>query len=85
MHRCSWEGSTVVAVHNFSSEPVTVDFALDPRDTGGEDPVWLEDLVATGAKQPRRDGTVEVVIEARLGVRRWLPIVGRCSRLSCLS
>ena len=52
-----------MAVHNLSSEPVMVDFALDPRDTDGEDPVWLEDLVATGAKQPRRDGTVEVALE----------------------
>ena len=23
VHRCSWEGSTVVAVHNFAAEPVS--------------------------------------------------------------
>jgi len=62
-HRCSWEGSTVVAVHNFAAEPVTVSFALDPRDLDGDLPVWLEDLVARGSEDPKPDGTVEVALE----------------------
>ena len=31
-HRCHWEGSSIVAVHNLSSQPVTTQFQLDPDD-----------------------------------------------------
>ena len=43
-HRCHWEGSSVIAVHNLSAEPVTALITLHPDDLEGEEPVWLEDL-----------------------------------------
>ena len=57
-HRCHWEGSAVVAVHNLSADPVTATFPLDPRDTEGEGPIWLEDLLAArlGGARARRHG-----------------------------
>ena len=44
VHRCGWQGSAVVTVHNLSSRPVTTQFHLDPDDLVGEEPAWLEDL-----------------------------------------
>jgi glycosidase len=55
-HRCHWEGSSVVTVHNLSADPVTASFALDPRDLEGEGPTWLEDLLARGTVELALDG-----------------------------
>jgi trehalose synthase len=62
-HRCHWEGSSVVTVHNLSADPVTAAFALDPRDLEGEGPTWLEDLLARGSVEPGPDGTVELALD----------------------
>jgi trehalose synthase len=40
-HRCDWDGSTVIAVHNFSAEPCPVELALGPVD----DVVAIDDLL----------------------------------------
>jgi trehalose synthase len=42
-HRCDWDGSTVVAVHNFSPEPCRVDVPLE----GCDDIVGLDDLLGS--------------------------------------
>jgi trehalose synthase len=40
-HRCDWEGSTVLAVHNFSPDPWVVDLALE----GFDDTISVDDLL----------------------------------------
>ena len=50
VHRCDWNGSTVVAVHNFAAEPCRLVVALD----GLDDAVGADDLL---------DGAPEVDIE----------------------
>ncbi|HEX2273614.1 MAG TPA: alpha-amylase family protein [Acidimicrobiales bacterium] len=42
-HRCDWEGSTVVAIHNFAPEPCRLDVSLE----GCDDIVGLDDLLGT--------------------------------------
>jgi len=41
-HRCDWEGSSVLAVHNFSAEPRVVSFRVDSPVEDGE----LDDLLS---------------------------------------
>ncbi len=50
VHRCDWNGSTVVAVHNFAAEPCRLVVALD----GLDDAVGADDLL---------DGAPEVGVE----------------------
>jgi hypothetical protein len=38
-HRCDWQGSTVVAVHNLGAERVAADLAL------GDDAIGVDDLL----------------------------------------
>ena len=52
-HRCDWDGSTVVAVHNFAAGPCRVDLPLD----GIDDAVGASDLIDGSGEQPL-DGPV---------------------------
>ena len=63
VHRCHWEGSTVVAVHNLSAEPVTASFTLDPSDTVGEEAVWLEDVLRSEALETGPGASVELPLD----------------------
>ena len=63
MGRCHWERSSIVTVHNLSADPVTASFALDPRDTEGEGPIWLEDLLERGSVEPGPAGAVELPLD----------------------
>jgi glycosidase len=62
-HRCRWDGSSIVAVHNLGADPVTVPLALDPVDTEGDAPVWLEDLLSPGSLEPGRGGAFELPLD----------------------
>ncbi|HEV3401411.1 MAG TPA: alpha-glucosidase C-terminal domain-containing protein, partial [Acidimicrobiales bacterium] len=57
-HRCDWNGSTVVAVHNFSPEPCRFDVELE----GCDDIVGLDDLLGRDHRQldmPRFEVTLD--------------------------
>jgi|SoiMethySBSTD1v2_1073268.scaffolds.fasta_scaffold00468_3 trehalose synthase len=76
VHRCDWDGSTVVALHNFAAEPCRVEVALD----GVDDVAGADDLL---------DGTGEIGLEdARLVLTlegygyRWYRIRRRGQRLA---
>lgn len=71
-HRCHWTGTSMVAVHNLSSRPVTLQLQLDPDDLVGEEPVWLEDLFAHAALDTDRRGGVELALEGY--AHRWLRV-----------
>jgi glycosidase len=71
-HRCHWEGSSLVAVHNLSSRPVTTQLHLEPDDLVGEEPVWLEDLFAHEALETSPRGEVELALEGY--GHRWLRV-----------
>jgi len=62
-HRCHWEGSSVVAVHNLSSLPVSTTLDLDADDLTGDEPVRLEDLLAHEELETGADGSVELALE----------------------
>ncbi len=47
-HRCDWDGSTVVAVHNFGAEPCRLSLPLD----GLDDAVGAADLLDGEREQP---------------------------------
>ena len=47
-HRCAWQGSSAVAVHNLSPRPVTTQLELET-----EEPVWLDDLFAARVRRDR--------------------------------
>jgi glycosidase len=53
-HRCDWQGSTVVAVHNLSPRSVSTELPL------GEGIAGVDDLLTTARHRPRRDGTLAV-------------------------
>ncbi len=63
-HRCHWESSSVVAVHNVSSQPVSTTVGLDPDDPAGAETVRLEDLFAHEELEAGADGSVELTLEA---------------------
>ena len=71
-HRCHWEGSSLLAVHNLSSRPVTTQLHLEPDDLVGEEPVWLEDLFAHEALETDPRGEVELALEGY--GHRWLRV-----------
>jgi maltose alpha-D-glucosyltransferase/alpha-amylase len=56
-HRCDWQGSTVVAVHNLSSKRVSTELPL------GEGIAGIDDLLTTARHRPRRDGTLPVELD----------------------
>jgi trehalose synthase len=69
-HRCRWEGSTVVAVHNLSAEPVTTRLQLAAEDLGDERPARLGDLFAHEEVEVSARGLVDLTLEAY--GHRWL-------------
>ncbi|SEG75331.1 maltose alpha-D-glucosyltransferase/ alpha-amylase [Thermomonospora echinospora] len=70
-HRCSREGGTVVALHNFSQDPVEARLTLDELDSS-----WLlTDLLVDGTTEVASDGTAVVRLDG-YGCR-WLRPVPR--------
>jgi trehalose synthase len=66
-HRCDWEGSTVIAIHNLGSRPASAPLPLGQGATG------VHDLLS-GADEPAgRDGTLEAKLEGYGG--RWLRVL----------
>src|SRR5215211_4138805 len=65
-HRCDWEGSTVVAVHNLGRRVARVDVAL------GADATGVHDLLTDAEHPVPRGGTLELDLEAYGG--RWLRV-----------
>ena len=59
-HRCEWQGSTVVAVHNLSGEPARATLELGSAD---ERPV-VHDLLEQRDHKASRDGTLDVALDA---------------------
>jgi glycosidase len=57
-HECTWQGRSVVAVHNLGREPATATLAL------GEDVAIADDLLDGGARTPERGGQLEVELPA---------------------
>lgn len=55
-HRCDWEGSTVLALHNLSSEPCTA--TLDAEDLKG-----LVDVFSDGDYDAPDEASLEIVLE----------------------
>jgi glycosidase len=56
-HRCDWEGSTVVTVHNVSGSPVTAELELGDGVTGVDDLLELREHHV-------RDGRLRVELDA---------------------
>jgi trehalose synthase len=66
-HRCDWEGSTVVAVHNLGRRVATVDVPL------GDDTTGVHDLLADAEQPVPRGGTLAFELEGYGG--RWLRVL----------
>jgi glycosidase len=75
-HRCDWNGSTVVAVHNFGAEPCRLDLPLD----GIDDAVAADDLLDASPEQPLDAGGLSLTV-AGYGYR-WLRIRREGRRVS---
>lgn len=76
-HQCSWEDSSIVAVHNLSAEPVTTRLDLGAL---GHRAVRLEDVFAQSAIEPGPGGSVDLALDGYdhrwLRVRRESPPAG---------
>ena len=59
-HACTWEGSTVVAVHNLAAEPVAVDLAVPLPDDGG---YVLDDLLTPGSCELDAQGRTSLALD----------------------
>ena len=75
-HRSDWDGSTVVAVHNFGADPCRFDLPLDDL----EDAVGADDLL-DGSPEHSLDGPRLALTLERYGYR-WLRIRRDGQRLS---
>jgi maltose alpha-D-glucosyltransferase/alpha-amylase len=75
-HRCDWNGSTVVAVHNFGAEPCRVDLRLADLD----DAAGAESLLENGSEQPLDEPVLHLTVEG-YGYQ-WLRVRRRGQRLS---
>jgi maltose alpha-D-glucosyltransferase/alpha-amylase len=73
-HRCDWQGSTVLAVHNFGPEPCHVRLTLDDIDGA----VALDDLIDR-ERHPLDGPTVELDL-GRYG-HRWLRVARHGQRV----
>jgi trehalose synthase len=74
-HRCDWDGSTVVAVHNFAAEPCRLELPLD----GIDDAVGADDLLDTLSEHPVDGPTLRLTLEGY--GHRWLRIRRKGQRL----
>jgi hypothetical protein len=73
-HRCDWQGSTVLAVHNFGPEPCHVRLTLDDIDGA----VALDDLI--DRERHPLDGTTVELDLGRYG-HRWLRVARHGQRV----
>ncbi|HET6950486.1 MAG TPA: alpha-amylase family protein [Acidimicrobiales bacterium] len=75
-HRCDWNGSTVVALHNFGAEPCRVELRLDDLD----DAAGADDLLDGGPEQPLDEPVLQLTLAGY--DYRWLRIRRQGQRLS---
>jgi maltose alpha-D-glucosyltransferase/alpha-amylase len=75
-HRCDWDGSVVVAVHNFAADPCRVDLPLHDL----EDAISADDLLDGSPEQPLDEPVLRLTLE-RYGYR-WLRIRRKGQRLT---
>jgi maltose alpha-D-glucosyltransferase/alpha-amylase len=75
VHRCDWEGSTAVAVHNFADAERSVAFRLD----GADDAVGLDDLL--DGHRLSLDGP-EVSLDLPAFGYRWYRVLRRGARIT---
>jgi trehalose synthase len=75
-HRCEWDGSTVVAVHNFGAEPCRLELPLD----GIKDVVGADDLLDGSTEHPPDSNMLHLTLDG-YGYR-WLRIRRKGQRLS---
>lgn len=76
VHRCDWDGSTVVAVHNFAAEPCRVSVALD----GLDDAAGADDLLDGAPEIDIDDAVLSLTLEG-YGYR-WYRIRRKGHRLT---
>ena len=58
-HRCDWDGSTVVAVHNFGAEPCRLELPLD----GIDDAVAADDLLNGSWEHPLDEPVLHLTLD----------------------
>jgi trehalose synthase len=75
-HRCDWDGSTVVAVHNFGAEPCRLELPLD----GIDDAVAADDLLDGSSEHPLDEPVLHLTLDG-YGYQ-WLRIRRAGQRLS---
>ena len=73
-HTCTWRGTTVAAIHNFSGSPCSVKITW-PYDTTGVEPVFGPNIEAPLTAPP-------TVIDLDSYEYRWLRLRRRCSGAS---
>jgi trehalose synthase len=73
-HRCTWDDTSMIALHNLGAEPVTVPLSLSGCDAATE----LIDLLTTGGEAVGEAGAVELQLDG-YGYR-WLRILREDSR-----
>jgi glycosidase len=66
-HRCDWEGSSVIAIHNLGAHAASADLAL------GDGAKGVHDLLGDFEEPARRGGTLTVSLEGYGG--RWLRVL----------
>ena len=67
-HQCTWQGSSVVAVHNLSPQPVTTQLELETRASRS----GSRTCSPTRRSRPGRRGAVELALEGY--GHRWLRV-----------
>ena len=75
-HRCDWDGSTVVALHNFGAEPCRLELPLDDI----KDVVGADDLLDGSTEHPLDSNVLHLTLDG-YGYR-WLRIRRKGQRLS---
>jgi hypothetical protein len=66
-HQCTWQGSSIVAVHNLSSHPVTTQLELETAE-----PVWLDDRFAHTSVETDSRGTLDLSLDGY--GHRWVRV-----------
>lgn len=59
-HRCTWEGSSILALHNLGDQPVSVSLTLE----GEREGTMLLDLLQSGESKLGADGALETRLDA---------------------